>query len=131
MKSKKAKKQRPNVHTYYPFNDETCIALSCALLFMLNLNDFSFENEKIDKNSAFNAEEKWFDKEPDLTRGEVRATAKAIQVVLERSANGFDDYMYIDEEIPDLLADLKNSLTLLCELEPIFQQEVRTLRKIK
>lgn len=131
MKPKKVKKQRSNVHTYYPFTDETCFALSCALLFLLNLTDFSFEDAKIDRNSAYNAEDKWFGKNRDLTRGEVRATAKAIQVVLERSTNGFAEYTYIDAEIPELLTDLENNLSLLRELDPIFQQEVRTLQRIK
>ncbi|MBR4291946.1 MAG: hypothetical protein IKT52_15120 [Oscillospiraceae bacterium] len=131
MKSKKQKKQRSNVHTYYPFNDEVCSALSNALFFLLNLEDFSFDEAQINMDSTSNAEDKWFCKEPELTRGEVRATAKAIQVVLERSSDGLSDYTYMNEEVPGFISDLEKNLPILRELDTIFQEEVRRLKKIK
>ena len=129
MKPKKNKQQRPNVHTKFNLSDEACRALSDALTFMLNLKDFSLEEEKINYDSADNAEAKLFDKVTELTRGEVRAASKAIDVVLIRLQDATDEYAFMEEDFPELLSSLKENLPILQELQPIFKAVVRDLRK--
>lgn len=131
MKPKKNKKQRPNIHITFSLAPECCVALSNALLFLLNLRDFSFDASKISLDSANEAEDKLFSKECELTRGEVRATAKAIDVVLERFPGHQDEFSYMNEEIENLLVDLEKDLPILLQLQPIFQTAVSDLRKMK
>lgn len=131
MKQKKVKKQRPNVHVEFALSDEACKALSDALLFLLNLRDFSFDEEKLSSDSANQAEEKLFDREMTLTRGEVRATAKAIDTVLLRLPDHFEEFAYMEEGLDYLLEDLKNELPTLQQLQPVFQTAVSGLRKMK
>lgn len=130
MKPKKSKKQRLNVHVTFSLTDEACQVLSNALVFLQNLNDFSFEIEKISPDSALNAEEKLFDNEKDLSRGEIRATAKAIDVVLERLPGNHSEFSYMEEDLPDLLSDLERDLELLRHWQPVFHQVVKDLKKM-
>ena len=130
MKSKKNKKQRQNVHCEFRMSDEGCRALSNALLFLLALRDFSFEAEKINYDSADRAEEKLSCNDANLTRGEVRATAKAIDVSILCLSNSQSDYTYIDDDFPDLLADLERDMPILLELQPIFHTAVKDLSKM-
>lgn len=131
MKPKKNKQQRPNIHTKFSLSDEECRVLSDALTFMLNLKDFSLEEEKINYDSADNAETKLFDKVTELTRGEVRATSKAIDVVLLRLPDKADEYAYMEDDFPELLSNLKENLPILQHLQLVFQAVVRDLRKNK
>ena len=131
MKPKKTKKQRPNVHVEFRMSDEGCRVLSNALLFLLNLKDFSYEEEKINYDSADQAEEKFTNKETNLTRGEVRATAKAIDVALSRLPDKLSDFEYMEEDFPGLLSDLEKDLPVLQQLQPIFHTAVSDLRKMK
>ena len=130
MKAKKAKKQRLNVHVSFSFTDEACRALSNALVFLQNLHDFSFDQEKISPDSAFNAEEKLFNNEKELSRGEIRATAKAIDVVLSNLPNNLADLSYMEEDFPDLLSDLEKDLELLQHWQIVFNQVVKDLKKM-
>lgn len=131
MKPKKQKKQRPNVHTKFHLSDDACRALADALLFLLSLEDFSFENEKICYDSASSAEEKLFDKDTTLTRGEVRATAKAIDLVLQTLPANDADYSYMETDYPNILSDLKKEIPILEQLQPVFALVVKDLRKMK
>ena len=131
MCPKKLKKQRPNIHTEFHLTEEACCALSNALLFMLSLCDFSFANEKISYDSTAQAEEKLFDGTTDLTRGEVRATAKAIDLVLSNLPDKIDEYAYMDSDFPDLRKDLMDELSILKDLKPVFEMAVKDLNKKK
>ena len=130
MKPKKAKKQRLNVHVDFSFSDDACKALSDALVFLLNLKEFSFEQEKISEDSASNAEEKLACHVTNLARGEIRATAKAIDVVLLHLPDNKPNYSYMEEDFPSLLADLEKGLPTLQYLQPIFQQVLKDLKKM-
>lgn len=131
MKPKKATKQRPNVHMNFQLSDNACSALSDALIFMLCLKDFSFDNAKINYDSASAAQAKLFDKDTILTRGEVRATAMAIDLVLQKFSADYSNYIYMEEEYPGILADLQGCLPTLKELHPTFILAVKDLRKLK
>lgn len=131
MSQKKVKKQRPNIHTEFHLTEDACNALSNALLFMLSHNDFSFANEKISYDSAARAEEKLFDGTTDLTRGEVRAAAKAVDLVLSNLPDKVDEYAYMDSDFPDLRKDLMNELSILKDLKPVFEGAVKDLCKKK
>ena len=128
---KPKKKQRPNVHTTFSIPEEASTALSHAVLFLLNVKGFSFENEKISMDSAFGAEEKLSEHETTLTRGEVRATAKALDFVLNCFPLTNKTYDYIDQEVPGLISDIENELSLLQQLLPAFQQAVKDLKKMR
>lgn len=128
MKTKKHKPQRKPVYSTFPISDEASVALSHALLFVINLKGFSFESEKISLDSAYSAENKLFDKITTLTRGEVRATAKAIDVILELAPDGFSAYSYIDEEIEGLISDVHRGLPIYELLAPVFRQAVINLK---
>ena len=130
MKSKKVKKQRLNVHVSFSFTDEACHVLSNALVFLQNLHGFSFDQEKISPDSAFNAEEKLFNNEKDLSRGEIRATSKAIDVVLSNLPTNRANFAYMEEDLPGLLSDLENNLDLLQHWQIVFQQVVKDLKKM-
>ena len=130
IKSKKPKKQRQNVHVTFQLSSEACGALTNALDFLLSLNDFSFAEEKINWDSASAAAEKLFDCETDLTRGEVRATAKAISEVLSRIPVNTSFYSYVEEDYPNLLSELERDIPLLKELQPIFEETVKQLKKM-
>ena len=98
---------------------------------MLSLCDFSFANEKISYDSTAQAEEKLFDGTTDLTRGEVRATAKAIDLVLSNLPDKIDEYAYMDSDFPDLRKDLMDELSILKDLKPVFEMAVKDLNKKK
>ena len=130
MKTKKSKKQRLNIHVDFSLTDEACLALSNALAFLQNLDNFSFDDEKISEDSALRAEEKLFTCEKSLSRGEVRAVAKAIDVVLEQLPVNRSRFSYIEEDLPDLLVDLERNLDILRHLQIVFHQVVKDLKKM-
>lgn len=111
MKRKKSNSSTPPIS--FSFGRESCTAISCALLFLLNLRDFPFEEKKIDKNCIDIAEEKMRNIEPRLTKGQAGATARAIIAVLELADGGFDKYTYVEEDFPGLLSRLESSLPVL------------------
>lgn len=129
MKSNKHKSQKKPVYCTFPLSDEASVSLSHALLFVLNLREFSFENEKISLDSAYSAENKLFGKITTLTRCEVRATAKALDVILDLAPNGFSAYSYIDDEVDGLVSDVQNGLPIYELLAPVFRQAVNDLKK--
>ena len=131
MKPKKQKKQRPNVHTTFQLSDDACRALADALLFLLSLEGFSFEDAKISYDSASSAEDKLFDKDTTLTRGEVRATAKAIDIVLQEIPANASNYAYMETDNPNILADLEKDIPIFEELQSVFALVVKDLRKMK
>lgn len=131
MKPKKAKQQRLNIHTEFDITDEDCAALSHALAFVGLLEDFSYVDEKISYDSALHAEDKLFCNTKELSRGEVNATARAIDVVLLRLPGHVSDFSYMEDEIPNLLTDLEKELPLLQALQPIFHNAVTFLKKHK
>lgn len=131
MKPKKSKKQRTYVTLTFSLTPEGCRALSNALLFLLNLDEFSFEAAKISLDSADQAENKLFDNECTLTRGEVRATSTAIDVVLEHFPGHQKEFSYMDDEVDYLLNDLERDLPILVQLQPIFHTAVSDLKKMK
>ena len=130
MKPKKSKKQRQNVHVEFSFTDDACKALSNALAFMLSMKDFSFEQEKISEESASNAEDKLAYSERSLSRGEIRATAKAIDLVLLHIPGNIAEFSYIEDDIPGLLSDLEADLPILQHWKPVFQQVIKDLKKM-
>ena len=131
MKQKKSKKQRPYVTLTFSLPPESCRALSNALLFLMNLDGFSFETANISLDSADQAESKLFDNECTLTRGEVRATSTAIDVVLERFPGHQKEFSYMNDEVDYLLNDLERDLPILIQLQPIFHTAVSDLKKMK
>lgn len=130
MKPKKTKNHRPNIHVEFSLTDEACRTLSNALVFLQEMNGFSFDTEKISKESAFRAEEKLFACEKSLARGEVRAVSKAIDVVLEQLPNNRSHFSYMEEDLPDLLIDLERDLEVLRHWQIVFHQVVKDLKKM-
>ena len=129
MKHKKAHNQTTPITI--PFDRETCTAISYALLFLLNLEDFPFEEKKIDKNCIDLAEEKMHDFEPTLTKGQILATARAISAVLDLAEGGFDPYKYVEEDFPELLSRLETRLPVLRLAGSELQRKALSLRKSK
>lgn len=130
MKPKKTKKQRPNIHVEFSLTDEACHTLSNALVFLQEMNGFSFDTEKISEESTFRAEEKLSACEKSLARGEVRAVSMAIDVVLEQLPDNRSHYSYIEEDFPGLLIDLERDLEILRHWQVIFHQVVKDLKKM-
>lgn len=130
VKPKKSKKQRLNVHVDFSFTDEACHALANALAFLQNLDGFSFDTEKISEESSIRAEEKLSACEKSLSRGEIRAVSKAIDVVLEQLPGNRSRFSYIEEDLPDLLADLERDMDLLRHWQIVFHEVVKDLKKM-
>lgn len=127
----KHKKSNPYITVTFSMSPDGCRALSNALLFMLNLRGFSFDEAKISQDSAGNAEEKLFSCECTLTKGETRATSKAIDTVLERFPGHREEFSYMDNEIDYLLNDLERELPILTQLQPVFHTAVSDFKKMK
>lgn len=131
MKPKKAKQQKLNIHTKFDITNADCSALSNALTFIDLLEDFSYATEKISYDSACNAENKLSSNIKELTRGEVNATAKAIDIVMLRLPGHVSDFSYMEDDLPDFLTDLEKELPLLQALQPVFHHAVTYLKKHK
>lgn len=127
----KPKKHKPIVHTRFTFSDAERKALSDALDFLMNCKDFSFDNAKIDPECAFEAAEKIDNGDCTLTRGELRASAKAVEVAIHALSDTNVDFSYIEEGFPGLISDLKASLSILVSLNPLLQSAVKDLKKYK
>ena len=131
MKHKKIKKQKRLIHTHIVFKDEHGDALCNALLFMLGCGDFNFQSEKICAACADTAQEKLCERDVTLTPGELKASAKAITFALSCLSEDMSKYLFMEDDFPGLLSDLKNSLPFLEEMEPHFQSMVSDLRKMQ
>ncbi|MBR2422584.1 MAG: hypothetical protein IKB09_09595 [Oscillospiraceae bacterium] len=131
MKPKKAKKNKPIVHTKFPFTPEDREVLSNALDFLMNYDGFSFTDAKIEHSCAFEAANKLDGDDCTLTRGEVRAAAKAVEVALHALSDANTDFSYIESGFPGLVADLKENIPTLERLNELLQAVVKDLRKMK
>lgn len=131
MKSKKAKKNKPIVHIEFSVTTEQREVLSKALDFLMNYEAFSFDQAKISHDCAFEAAEKLDSNECTLTRGEVRASAAAVNTVIQALSNGESDFSAIEEEFPGLISELKASSPTLNALSHLLNKVVEDLRKMK
>lgn len=131
MKPKKSKKPRPNVHITYSFEPSEASVLSDVLDFIMRCETFSFEAAKVSADSAFEAAEKLSICEFTFTRGEIRAIAAGIKFALDVLPISTNDFSYMEEDFPGLVANLRNNVPLLNLLHAEFQREVQSLRKIK
>lgn len=131
MKPKKSKISKPIVHTTFPFTPQQRDTLSNALDFLMNCEDFSFDQAKISHDCAFETAEKLDDNEYTLTRGEVRASAAAVDNAIQALSNSNYDFSSIEEDFPGLISELRSSLTTLEYLSLLLNEAVTDLRKIK
>ena len=131
MKSKKSKKSKPIVHTTFPFSPEQRDTLSNALDFLMNCEGFSFDQAKISHDCAFEAAEKLDNNEYTLTRGEVRASAAAVDTAIQALSNSDYDFSSIEEDYPGLISDLRSNLPTLDYLSHLLNEVVKDLRKMK
>lgn len=131
MKSKKAKKSKPIVHTKFPFTPDECKALSNALDFLMNYESFSFEQAKISHDCAFEAAEKLDGNDYTLTRGEVRASAMAVDVAIQALSNSDADFSSIEKDFPGIISELRSSLPTLEHLSNLLNTVVKDLRKMR
>ena len=127
----KPKKKRPQVYTRFVFEDAQRHTISNALLFLLSCKDFSFDSENIEEDCADAALDKFFSNSEEvvLTRGELRATSRAISHTVRSLSADSEKYMFLDHDYPDLISDLTGALEILRDFEPKFQLLVRDLRK--
>ena len=131
MKTKKQKNSKPNVHIEFSFTREQCRVLIDALDFLMFADVISFEEEKISHDSAFEATEKLRMCDCTFTRGEVRASAKAVEVAIRELSVGHRDFPDLEEDFDGIIDDLVSNLPVLEELIPVLSKSVQELKKLK
>ena len=131
MKSKKNKPKRPNIHVTMQLEAIEQKAVENALDFLVLCKGFSFKDAKIESDCAYMAADKLTAGELEFTRGEIRASAKAIEFAshcLSEHAKELDE---VAAECPEVVEDLQDKLPVLNHLLPRYQQIVSDLKKMK
>lgn len=115
----------------FQFSDLQRSILSNSLDFLTHCETFSFESAKISYDSAISAADKLDENDYTLTRGEVRAAAKAVELCLSAVNGDLSSYAYIDLAFPGILAILKENAGVLQSLNQWLSAVVKDLQKMK
>lgn len=131
MKHKKRKPLKPIIHTKLPMTEEDQEAVMNALDFMTLCKSFPYEKAKIDPDCAHAALHKLSCYELTFTRGELRASAKAVEFAIQCLADRGTEFQEVAEAVPKLIPALEKSLPTLVRLNPDYQVLVADLKKLK
>lgn len=131
MKPKKAKHNRPNIHVTMNLEENHKKAVERALDFLLVCNSFSFEDAKIERNCAYMAAEKLCTGELDFTRGEIRASAKAIEFAIHCLSDHTKELEEVAVDYPEIVKDVQDNFEILNSLLPDYQNLVSEIKKMK